>query len=129
MFNKIVVQEALKQSWAQENSLGLTPLITENVKDTINSLLLYDIFGGEILKTPKKNGWHFYNRLDGELIDFLIEDTREISEVHLSEDIPSAPEETHKYFEEEDYSIFLMRFIRTFEEAVGLDKNKQSFSA
>jgi hypothetical protein len=129
MFNKIVVREALKHSWALEKSLGLEPINIENAMDSVNSLLIYDIFGGEILKTPRKNGWHFYNRIDGERIDFLIEETEGIPDVFILEDIPSTPEETHNYFEEEDYSSFLMCFIRTFEEAIGLDKYNKGYFA
>ena len=45
------------------------------------------------------------------------------------EDIPSSPGETHSYFEDEEYSTFLMRFIWAFEEAVGLDKYRPGLTA
>jgi len=62
MINLKVVDNALKRSWTNE-------LPTEN-KDSLTSVLVHDIFGGEILKTHRKNGWHFYNRIDGRRIDF-----------------------------------------------------------
>jgi hypothetical protein len=120
MFNKIVVQEALRRSWALETKPGFMPAMTENEQDSVNSLLIHDIFGGEILKTPKKGGWHFYNRINGERIDFMISESDQRSGNNTQKDIPSTPEETHDYFEEVDYSNFFMRFVGTFEEVVGL---------
>ena len=38
------------------------------------------------------------------------------------EDLPSTPGETYNYFEEDDYSSFYIKFIRAYEEAVGLRK-------
>lgn len=128
MFNKIVVQEALLRSWTPENSLELTSVNNVNIQDSINSHLIHDIFGGEKFKSPKKNGWHFYNRIDGEKIDlFCSESGNQMNICHLDE-IPSTPEETHDYFEEEDYTAFFTKFITAFEETVGLDKSGFSFS-
>jgi hypothetical protein len=86
--------------------------------------LIHDIFGGEILKTHKKKGWHFYNRINGERIDFTRSKKRKSLSDKSFEDIPSNPDETNKYLSQEDYSNFFMRFVRTFEEAVGLDRSK-----
>jgi len=120
MFNKIVVQEALRRSWALETRSGSVPAITENEQNIVNSLLIHDIFGGEILRTPKKDGWHFYNRINGERIDFMISEFDKSSGDNTLDDIPSSPEETHDYFEDVDYSNFFMRFVGAFEEVVGL---------
>jgi len=128
MFNKIVVQEALLSSWAPENSLDLTPINRGHFQDSINSHLIHDIFGGEILKSRKKNGWHFYNRIDGERIDFTCYDMNSKLNICYREEIQSTPEEAHGYFEEEDYTAFLMRFISAFEETVGLDKSRFGYT-
>ena len=68
MFNRMVVQEALKRSLALDNNPGWTPDNPADDQDTVISLLIHDIFGGEILKTHKKKGWHFYNRINGCLL-------------------------------------------------------------
>lgn len=129
MFNRTVVQEALKHSLALDNNPGCTPVNTPDGQDSVISLLIYNIFGGEILKTRKKNGWHFYNRIDGKRIDFTRSEISKSSEDNRLEDIPSTPDEINNYFEQEDYSTFLMRFIRAFEEAVGLDKYRPGLIA
>jgi hypothetical protein len=67
-------------------------------------------------------GWHFYNRIEGKRIDFTSQDLSKSSADIYFEDIPSSTDEIHSYFEIEDYATFFMKFIRAFEEAVGLNK-------
>jgi hypothetical protein len=129
MFNRIVVQEALKRTRIADNNPVLKTNKPEEAQDSEVSLLIHDIFGGEILKTRKKKGWHFYNRINGERIDFTSPDPDRQSEVNDFEDIPSTPDETYNYFNKEDYSTFLIKFIRAFEEAVGLEKYQHRVSA
>src|ERR1035437_7277495 len=93
------------------------------------SLLIHDIFGGEILKTHTKKYWHFYNRIDGERVDFTSSKNGKSTIANSFEDIPSTPDETHDYFDQVDYSTFLMRFVRAFEETVGLDKYRSGLPA
>jgi hypothetical protein len=95
---------------------------------SVISRLIYDIFGGEIRKFRKKNGWHFYNRINGEPIDFTLSEMVQSAGDNHFEDLPSTPDETDNYFTQEDYSTFFIRFIRTFEEAVGLKKRRINLS-
>jgi hypothetical protein len=124
MFDRMVVQEALQRTLELDNNPGVTKEKPADGEDTVISLLIHDIFGGEILKTHKKKGWHFYNRINGERIDFTRSKKRKSLSDKSFEDIPSNPDETNKYLSQEDYSNFFMRFVRTFEEAVGLDRSK-----
>jgi hypothetical protein len=128
MFDRIVVYEALKHCLAQD--------FTRDAHDnpsyeqaSLISLLIHDIFGGEILKTHLKKGWHFYNRIDGKRIDFTSSDLNHSSDNIQFEDIPSTPDETYSYFEDEQYSTFLIRFIWAFEEAVGLERYRPGLIA
>jgi hypothetical protein len=128
MFNKMIVYEALKRSLAPDSSRKLTPENQTNGQDGLISLLIHDVFGGEILKTHKKKDWHFYNRIDGERVDFTKSEIQEPVGVTKFEDIPSTPDETYDYFDQEDYSTFFMKFIRAFEETIGLDKYNPGYS-
>jgi hypothetical protein len=123
MFNRLVVHEALKNCYIQENNPKNKINKPAASQDRFISLLLHDIFGGEILKTHLKRGWHFYNRIDGERIDFTRSNRADYASDESFEDIPSTPGETCNNVEQVDYSVFFMRFIRAFEEAIGLDKN------
>jgi hypothetical protein len=114
MFNLIVVHEALKKS--------RTPDVPQSDEDSLISLLVHDVFGGEILKTKQKRGWHFYNRIDGLRVDFTRPEMDKSDKEKRFEDIPATPEDTYCYYEHEEYSNFLLRFTRAFEESVGLDR-------
>jgi len=119
----MVVQKALKRSWEMDNNPGFTPDKPTDDRGSVTSRLIYDIFGGEILKTHKKNGWHFYNRIDGKRVDFT-KSAMGKSFDRSFEDIPTTPDEPFNYFEQEDYSTLFMRFIRAYEEVVGLKKSR-----
>ena len=122
MFDRMVVQEAIKRSWALDNNPGWSHAFPVDSLTGETSLLIYNIFGGEILKTREKNGWHFYNRINGERIDFSKSELNKSAEDSQFEDLPSNPDEANQYFEEEDYSSFFTKFVSTYEEAVGLNK-------
>jgi hypothetical protein len=129
MFNKIIVNEALKQSQEPDPNPKGNTRKRADYQDSLISLLIYDIFGGEILKTHMNKRWHFYNRIDGKRIDFTMPKFVKYSKVNKFEDIPATPDETYNYFEQVDYSTFLMKFVRAFEEAVGLDNYKAGYSS
>jgi hypothetical protein len=123
MFNRLFVQDALRKSRIlDESTMVMNTKKFKNGLDRELSLLIHDIFGGEILKTHARKGWHFYNKIDGERIDFTSVDTGKATEEYSFEDIPSTRDETNKDFEQVDYSTLFMRFVRAFEETVGLDK-------
>ena len=129
MFNQRIVLEALKHTFVPGKDPGSKSENLKNGQDSEISFLIHDIFGGEILKTHKKKGWHFYNRIDGKRIDFTNLNSNRSSDNNPFEDIPSTPDETHNYFSSEDYSTFFMRFIRAFEEAVGLKRTLSEYAA
>jgi hypothetical protein len=122
IFDRTVVQKALEKTGELDKNQGFTTDAPADNHSSVISLLIYDIFGGEILKTHKKRGWHFYNRINGKVIDFTRAEKGKTSGTAHLEDIPSTPDEIHNYFDKEDYSTFFMRFIRAFEETVGLRK-------
>jgi len=129
MFNKRVVYEALKRSDVTDlNRRDIKNLHTGG-QDSLISLLIHDIFGGEILKTHSKRKWHFYNRIEGERVDFTGSDALMTGDDLSFEDIPSSPDETSNYIDQTDYTSFLMRFVRVFEETIGLDKYQAGYSA
>ena len=124
MFDISLIYKVLRRSLKRKSRNGRANYKLAEGKDGLISLLIHDIFGGEILKTRIKNGWHFYNRINGKRIDFTSKDMVKSSDDYSLEDIPSSPEETSGYVEKEEYTTFLMRFINLFEETYGLEKHK-----
>ncbi|HUX95797.1 MAG TPA: hypothetical protein VMV47_08695 [Bacteroidales bacterium] len=128
MFYKRVVQKALKSTWKLDSKPGLPLASISRDQDSLVSKVIYDIFGGEILKTPRKKGWHFYNRINGDRIDLSGSRTQKSIDNNWFEDIPATPAETSCYYDNADYLTFLMRFVRAFEEAVGLKRYNKSLT-
>ncbi|MFC2080086.1 hypothetical protein ACFLRQ_01285 [Bacteroidota bacterium] len=118
MVDKSYIQKALRGAWAMEESPSWKPDNPAMGQSSLISQLICDIFGGEILKTRRKKNWHFYNRIEGENIDITKSEKDKFFEDKGFEDLPSSPDETHHYFAQEDYFVFLRRFTRAFEYAV-----------
>lgn len=129
MINKIIVYEALKRCMTADSNRKLIAGNQTDGQDSLISLMIHDVFGGEILKTHKKKNWHFYNRIDGERVDFTRPKTGKSTKASRFEDIPSTPNETHDYFDQVDYTTFFTKFVNAFEEAVGLDKFQSAYSS
>jgi hypothetical protein len=129
MFYKKVVQEVLRRCLTNDRRSGRSSDKPVVVQDSEISMLIHDVFGGEILKTHEENGWHFYNMIDGERIDFTLSDTEKSADDIKFEDIPTTSAETSGYFDVTDYSTFFMRFVKAFEETVGLGGFRQGAPA
>ena len=97
--------------------------------DSEISTLIHDVFGGEILKTYKNKRWHFYNRINGERVDMAVPEKDKPRKELSFEDIPSSTTETSVYFDRYDYSTFYMKFVKSFEETIGLGHYNMGFSA
>ena len=118
MFNRKIVIDVLNRTLALDFTKNRRSKTLHTEQDSVISTLIHDIFGGEILKTHERKGWHFYNRINGERVDLTGPNTKESENNKKFEDLPSTPDETSGYFDRTDYSIFFMRFVRTLEEAV-----------
>ena len=68
-FRRDQVSAALLQSWSLATSSGWLAENPARGQCNVTSLLLNDLFGAEILKTPLPDGDHFYNRIGGERLD------------------------------------------------------------
>jgi hypothetical protein len=128
MLNKMFVYEALRKSLSVNPDKKMQSGVPSAGQDTLISLLIHDIFGAEILKTHTKKDWHFYNRIDGEVVDFTTAGAKKSVSNPAFENIPSTPDETLDYVDQNDYSTFLMSFVRAFEETIGLDKYKPGYA-
>lgn len=129
MVNKMIVYEALKKSLSSDTHRKLGSKIGTNGQDGLISLLIHDVFGGDILKTHSNKYWHFYNRIEGERVDFTEEKSKKENMISKFEDIPSSPDETNDYVDQADYTTFFTKFVRAFEDTIGLEKLHPGISA
>jgi hypothetical protein len=129
MLSRKIIKEVLKRTLALDFTKGMSRMNPATDQDSVISMLIHDIFGGEILKTHKRKGWYFYNRINGVRIDFTGAETEKSKDDIKFEDILTTPDETSGYFDKTDYSTFFMRFVRAFEETVGLGQYRHGFPA
>src|SRR5712671_972204 len=63
------VAAALQASWSLKTSGQWLAANPARGQCNVTALLINELFGGQILKTPLPAGDHFYNRIDGQRID------------------------------------------------------------
>ncbi len=122
MVDITIIQNALNCTWEIDDNPIWSSSNHLNGQSSLTSQLIYDIFGGEILKRRKDKGWHFFNLIDGRCVDFTSPEMDKTSENDFFNILISTPKETDKYFEREDYSSFYLEFVIAFEGLVGLGK-------
>jgi hypothetical protein len=121
-FDWTIVKEALRRALPPgDKPRGGAGLSSHN-RDIEISVLINDVFGGEIIRARNKRGWHFYNRINGERVDLAGQEETSSSEVSSFGENSDSTAETSGYFEQNDYTTFFLRFVTAFEEAVGLGK-------
>jgi len=64
------VARALRKSWSVASARQWSANNPAAGQCNVTAILVYDLFGGELLKTPLPEGDHFYNRIDGRRYDF-----------------------------------------------------------
>ena len=64
------VHRALRKAWSPSTASQWTASNPAAGQCNVPSLLIHDMFGGELLKTPLPAGDHFYNRIGGKRYDF-----------------------------------------------------------
>ena len=69
--NKIEeLRAALFASWSNQSSTLWKPENPALGQCGVTALVAQDVLGGDILKTPYGDIWHYYNRIDGRNVDF-----------------------------------------------------------
>ncbi|MGG4490411.1 YunG family protein [Metabacillus idriensis] len=83
---KAQLLQSLKQTWSLKSSSKWSIDNPSKGQCGVTSLVVNDILGGEIRKTPLAEGWHFYNMIYHTRYDFS---ESQFSESISYEDIPS----------------------------------------
>jgi hypothetical protein len=69
-FDPDEVQRALRKAWSLSTASQWTADNPAAGQCNVTSLLVHELFGGELLKTPLPAGDHFYNWIEGKRYDF-----------------------------------------------------------
>lgn len=82
--------ERLTKAWSGETSSLWSTDNPARGQCGVTSLVVQDLFGGQILKTPLQQGAHFYNLIAGRRFDFTSD---QFADPIDYEDLPSDREE------------------------------------
>src|SRR3954469_10202169 len=69
-FDPDEVRRALRKAWSLSTSSQWTASNPAAGQCNVTALLVHELFGGELLKTPLPAGDPFYNRVEGRRYDF-----------------------------------------------------------
>ena len=97
---------ALRCCWSVQTSIRWFPDNPARGQSPVTALVFHDHFGGEILKTPVEDGWHFYNRVAGTVCDFAAE---QFSGLPAYLNIPSSRDEALASTSPERYRALAVR--------------------
>ena len=64
------VQRTLRKAWSLATASQWTASYPAAGQCNVTSLLIHELFGGDLLKTSLPAGDHFYNRIGGKRYDF-----------------------------------------------------------
>lgn len=68
-FDEKRIREALAKAWSLETAVQWTEENPASGQCNVTAAVIFDLFGGEILRTRLLEVWHYYNRIDGERCD------------------------------------------------------------
>jgi hypothetical protein len=69
-FNPDEIQSTLRKAWSRSTARQWTPENPAAGQCNVTALLIHELYGGDLLKTPLPAGDHFYNRIGGHRYDF-----------------------------------------------------------
>lgn len=93
--------ELFWRSWSDQSSTTYVPTNPARGQCAVTALVVQDLCGGDILKTSLPEGWHFYNRINGQTSDFT---ASQFQEVIGYQDILSSREEAFADTNEQQYT-------------------------
>ncbi len=68
-FNEQKTRAALRRSWSLETAKQWTAEAPYSGQCNVTAVVAQELFGGDILKTQLPEVVHFYNRIDGVVVD------------------------------------------------------------
>ena len=102
IFDEAQLRSALTKAWSLETAKQWTPDIPAAGQCNVTTVVVHDLFGGDILKTslPDYDVDHFYNRIDGGIFDLT--DSQFSEPVHYEDD-PASREEAMECVQYNEY--------------------------
>lgn len=103
------IHEILKLCWSIKTSSKYEASNPAKGQCSVTALLIYNQFGGSILKTKVNGQWHFYNKIEDQIVDFTSE---QFSDPIKYENIKSTVIEAQNDTTEKQYAHLKEQFVR-----------------
>lgn len=107
MINPDEIGQKLLKSWSLRTSSKYTVDNPSRGQCSVTAIVIQEVYGGKILKTPVDGQWHFYNRIHGQRYDFT---RQQFGFDPDYQDLDSDREEAFKDASLEQYHILLRAF-------------------
>lgn len=108
-FDPLHVARSLRKSWSRASARQWTETNPAAGQCNVTALLVYELFGGELLKTRLPEGDHFYNWIDGQRYDFT---ESQFSQPICYADIPTTPTEAERGATSSELAALKAAFVR-----------------
>lgn len=115
-FQRDRLVNVLHSCWSLQTSGQWTADNPARGQCNVTALLVQELFGGEILKTPLPEGDHFYNRIDGQRLDLT--DSQFAAPIAYA-DLPSDRQEALSGTSAAKYAALKSAFMKTAPEDRG----------
>ncbi|MGI9417457.1 MAG: YunG family protein [Geminicoccaceae bacterium] len=108
-FERSDVHAALERSWSKASARQWRRDNPALGQCNVTALLVHELYGGEILKTPLSAGDHFYNRIHGDRLDFT---ASQFDRPIAYADLPSCRNEAFSDVAEAEYAALKLAFLK-----------------
>jgi hypothetical protein len=103
------VARSLSKSWSRASARQWTEANPAAGQCNVTALLVYELFGGELLKTHLPEGDHLYNWIDGQRYDFA---ESQFSQPICYADIPTTSSEAERGATSSELAALKAAFVR-----------------
>jgi len=69
-YDESLIRNALPKAWSLETAAQWTQENPASGQCNVTTVVIHDLFGGDILRTQLPGVWHYYNRINGKRVDF-----------------------------------------------------------
>ncbi|MCR9213095.1 MAG: hypothetical protein NXI13_05215 [Proteobacteria bacterium] len=115
-FDEPKTRAALWQSWSLETAKQWTAEAPYSGQCNVTAVVAQELFGGDILKTQLPEVMHFYNRIDGVVVDLTDE---QFDKPIPYDDAISNREEAMECVLDSEYEILLDALSQNLKEKLG----------
>lgn len=112
VYNEQRVRTALKRAWSLRTAKQWTLESPESGQCNVTAAVVFDLFGGRILRTSLPSVDHYYNEIDGKRVDLT---DAQFPEPIDYEDIPSTRDEAMYCLNPGEYDELHRRLLEELE--------------